>query len=47
VQQLYDWLHEHHIICALRGGGVRFSPHCYTPRAQLQRAVDCLDQWPA
>jgi cysteine desulfurase/selenocysteine lyase len=46
VQQLYDWLHEHHIICALRGGGVRFSPHCYTPRAQLQRTLDCLDQWP-
>jgi cysteine desulfurase/selenocysteine lyase len=27
-------------MCASRGGGVRFSPHFYTPLEQLQRAID-------
>jgi hypothetical protein len=27
------------VICAQRGGGIRFSPHFYTPEAVLQRAV--------
>ena len=27
------------VICAQRGGGVRFSPHFYTPRQQLEKAV--------
>ncbi len=30
------------IICAHRGGGIRFSPHFYTPEAQLQQAVDAV-----
>jgi selenocysteine lyase/cysteine desulfurase len=30
------------IVCAERGGGVRFSPHFYTPRTQLQAAVDAV-----
>jgi Selenocysteine lyase len=36
-------LHRHltarSVICALRGGGLRFSPHFYTPMADLERAV--------
>jgi selenocysteine lyase/cysteine desulfurase len=27
------------VVCALRGGGVRFSPHCHTPFAVLERAL--------
>ena len=27
------------VICAQRGGGVRFSPHFYTRREQLEAAV--------
>jgi len=31
------------VACALRGGGVRFSPHFYTPRKQLFSALQLLD----
>ena len=37
--KLYQDLQEHNIICALRGGGIRFSPHFYTDDALLDRAV--------
>lgn len=30
------------VICAARGGGVRFSPHFYTPATAVARAVDLL-----
>jgi selenocysteine lyase/cysteine desulfurase len=37
--QVWKHLKNHHIVCALRGGGIRFSPHFYTPIEQLQEAV--------
>lgn len=35
------WRHlkNHQVICAMRGGGIRFSPHFYTPLEQLEQAV--------
>ncbi|MGC1510684.1 aminotransferase class V-fold PLP-dependent enzyme [Ketobacter sp. MCCC 1A13808] len=30
------------VICAYRGGGIRFSPHFYTPLDQLDKAVDLI-----
>ncbi|MCB1758336.1 MAG: aminotransferase class V-fold PLP-dependent enzyme [Gammaproteobacteria bacterium] len=30
------------VVCASRGGGVRFSPHFYTPLSDLDRAVEKL-----
>jgi len=30
------------VLCACRGGGIRLSPHFYTPRAVLDRALECL-----
>lgn len=30
------------VLCAHRGGGVRFSPHFYTPQADLDAALDLL-----
>ncbi len=36
---LYQHLQEAGVVCALRGGGVRFSPHFYTPESVLERAV--------
>ena len=36
---LFRHLQTHGVICALRGGGIRFSPHFYTPRSVLERAV--------
>lgn len=37
--ELFAHLQKNGVICALRGGGVRFSPHFYTPRAILDRAL--------
>jgi len=37
---LYRYLMESGVICALRGGGIRFSPHFYTPMNQLEEALD-------
>ena len=34
------------VICAYRGGGIRFSPHFYTPEQTLTTAVEILrDEW--
>ncbi len=41
---LYERLGRHKVVCALRGGGIRFSPHFYTPREQLVAALELLDK---
>jgi cysteine desulfurase/selenocysteine lyase len=41
---LYRHLQEQGVVCALRGGGIRFSPHYYTPRTVLKRAVSLIGQ---
>ena len=38
-EQLYNHLMQSGVICAYRGGGVRFSPHFYTPDAVLHQAL--------
>lgn len=40
---LYLRLMERDVVCAARGGGVRFSPHFYTRRDQLDAALDAVD----
>jgi selenocysteine lyase/cysteine desulfurase len=35
----YQYLQEQGVICALRGGGIRFSPHFYTTQTVLDRAL--------
>lgn len=37
--QRYQALMQQGVICAARGGGIRFSPHFYTDTAQLAQAV--------
>lgn len=37
--ELHARLRERNVICAARGGGIRFSPHFYTPLGQLDEAV--------
>ena len=37
---VYKTLTEQQVLCAPRGGGIRLSPHFYTPRAHLQQVVD-------
>lgn len=41
--KLHQTLMDNHIICAHRGGGVRFSPHFYTPYEKLDQALNFLD----
>ncbi|MGD2138025.1 MAG: aminotransferase class V-fold PLP-dependent enzyme [Gammaproteobacteria bacterium] len=42
IESLYEHLRDANVICALRGGGIRFSPHFHTPREQLERALALL-----
>jgi len=42
-QKLYAALMRRRVVCAPRGGGIRFSPHGYTPLAQIERAFRTLD----
>ncbi len=39
-ESLFRHLTDHGVQCAQRGGGVRFSPHYYTPPEKILRAVD-------
>jgi selenocysteine lyase/cysteine desulfurase len=39
MEEKYRNLQENGVICALRGGGIRFSPHFYTPDSVLDRAL--------
>jgi len=42
-QKLYLQLMKEEVICAQRGGGLRFSPHYYTPLAQLDFAFEAIN----
>ncbi len=39
-EQLFSHLTESGVMCAQRGGGIRFSPHFYTPKEKILRAVE-------
>ena len=43
TDSLFEMLGREQVICALRGGGIRFSPHFYTPRKRLFTALEILD----
>ncbi len=45
VEELFCYLQQQGIICAKRGGGIRFSPHFYTPRQSLEQAINCLKEY--
>jgi selenocysteine lyase/cysteine desulfurase len=36
---LFQRLKEEQVVCALRGGGIRFSPHFYTPPAVIEQSL--------
>jgi len=40
ADRLYARLMEQGVLCAARGGGVRFSPHFHTPEDHLRQAVE-------
>jgi cysteine desulfurase/selenocysteine lyase len=41
-ESLYKRLTGHNVMCAMRGGGVRFSPHFYTPLDKIQQALQFI-----
>lgn len=41
-QELYKRLMQNRVICALRGGAIRFSPHYYTSMNKLDNTLDIL-----
>lgn len=43
LKPLQRRLMESGVICALRGGGIRWSPHFYTRQSDLERAVSTLN----
>lgn len=38
-EAMHDALTRAGVVCAMRGGGIRFSPHCYNDMKQLERAI--------
>ncbi len=43
-QALFSHLSAHGVLCARRAGGIRLSPHFYTPRTTLDRALELLHE---
>lgn len=43
-EKVYRELMDKRIMCAERGGGVRFSPHFYTDRALIENAIDVANK---
>jgi selenocysteine lyase/cysteine desulfurase len=43
TNELYDYLVSNNVVCAKRGGGIRFSPHFYTPLSIIDRAFVLID----
>jgi selenocysteine lyase/cysteine desulfurase len=39
---LHEHLMKNNVLCALRGGGIRLSPHFYTPFEQIAKAIDLI-----
>jgi selenocysteine lyase/cysteine desulfurase len=40
---LYKHLQDNRVVCALRGAGIRFSPHFYHSKQELDRAIAIID----
>jgi len=46
-EKLYQALQSNNVICAFRGGGIRFSPHFYTEQQQLDAALTFVFEFSA
>lgn len=44
TETTFERLQQAGLLCALRGGGIRFSPHFHTPRKALTSALAILDE---
>jgi selenocysteine lyase/cysteine desulfurase len=45
VPALYNFLMKQGVICAPRGGGIRFSPHFYTSKTHIDHAINLLEHY--
>lgn len=45
LDALHAYLMENGVICALRGGGIRFSPHFYTSQDKIRAAMEIVDAY--
>ncbi len=43
--QLLQSLMQHKVVCAMRGGGIRFSPHFHNTPEQVERAFELVDRF--
>lgn len=41
-KSLFEYLKSQQVVCALRGGGIRFSPHFYTPEQVIEDSLALL-----
>jgi selenocysteine lyase/cysteine desulfurase len=45
VLLLWKHLMERNVVCAVRAGAIRFSPHFYVPLQQIDDAMRCVDEF--
>jgi len=45
-QLLYQYLVKKGVVCAPRGGGIRFSPHYYNQKAEFEKLAEWVDSYP-
>ena len=45
AEELFEYLKTNKVFCAPRGGGVRFSPHFYTPLDHIKQTVQLVREY--
>ncbi len=45
TESLYRHLQKHNVLCAMRGNGIRFSPHFYTSLEKMDAAVSLVREF--
>jgi selenocysteine lyase/cysteine desulfurase len=45
IASLFQHLQQDKVICALRGGGIRFSPHYYNSQEEIEQAFRLVDNY--
>jgi len=44
-EEIYNYLSNNNVVCALRSDCIRFSPHFYNTRDDIQQAIELLADW--
>ncbi len=42
---IYEYLMKHNVMCAYRAGGIRLSPHFYTPYTHLDKVIGMISRY--